>query len=535
MRMHDLIRWDPDALSDFEEALGRCAADVEHVREAVTMRARCEGRWGGDAHDAAGRQVALCAEALAARSDSLLRVRDCALLVAPRLRTLRAGLEAIRSDAAANGVEVADDGTVHPAPGASPATAARAGIQARVAALLAHAAELDREAAQMLSRELDEPGRAENTSLRFGGTRTEVPDLPSPPAPGTPPDVVARWWAGLDERDRTALFSGHPAVIGALDGIPAGARDAANRALLGIERRRLEGVAAQLQAELGGTVFGGLFIDADAGLEQTAKKLAAIDALDEVLARGDRHLLALDLTGREAMAAVAVGNVDDADRVAVFVPGAGSTLQGSLGGYDTQVSALRDQAHQHLGDAAENGGRVAAVTWLNYQAPQWGWGLAYTERSPVSDLAAQIAAPRLSGFLDGLGASRADAPDITVVGHSYGAVVAGLALQQGADADAAVFLGAPGIGTDDVRDLGLSEGAAYLVEARWDAFADVGTFGGDPSFLDGLTHLPSGAGASATGEPLTAITGHSSYLQPGSTSSYQVAAVVSGAAGRGAA
>ncbi|MFD3810761.1 alpha/beta hydrolase [Rhodococcus sp. NPDC058639] len=536
MRMHDLIRWDPDALSDFEAGLGRCAAGVEHVREAVTMRTRCEGRWRGDAHDAAGRHFAMCAAALAAQSDSLRRVRDCALLVAPRLRALRAELEAIRSDAAANGVVVADDGTVHPAPGASPATAVRAGIQARVAAMLARAAELDREAAWMLSRELDEPGPAEQvTSLRFGGTRTELPDLPRPPAPGTPPDVVARWWAGLDERDRTALLSGHPALIGALDGIPAGARDAANRALLGIERRRLEGVAAQLQTELGGTVFGGLFIDADAGLEQTAKKLAALDALDEVLARDDRHLLALDLTGREAMAAVAVGDVDEADRVAVFVPGAGSTLQGSLGGYDTQVSALRDEARQHLGDAAESGGRVAAVTWLNYQAPQWGWGLAYTERSPVSDLAAQIAAPRLSGFLDGLGASRADAPDITVVGHSYGAVVAGLALQQGADADAAVFLGAPGIGTDDVRDLGLSEGAAYLVEARWDAFADVGTFGGDPSFLDGLRHLPSGAGTSATGEPLTAITGHSSYLQPGSTSSYQVAAVVSGAAGRGAA
>lgn len=536
MNLHDLVRWNPDALNDFENELGRCAARVEGVREAVTTQSDCGGRWRGDTHESAARAFVAYATAIADQRDSIRRVQECAILVAPALRMLHAELDATRTAAAASGFVVTDDGTVQPMSGVSAAPADRAGIQARVAALLARATELDDEAAAALSRELDEHHPAgQEQWLWPDGTRTKLAHLPATPEPGTPADAVAQWWRALDERDRTALLAGRPGAIGALDGIPAGARDAANRALLDVERRRLEEVAARLRLELEGNLFGGLFTAADAGLEQTDKKLAALDALDEVLARDDRYLLSLDLSGREAMAAVAVGNVDHAEHVAVFVPGAGSTIQGGLGGYDTQVSALRDEAHRHLGGTSGPGSSVAAVTWLDYQAPQWGWGLAYTERSPVSDLAAQIAAPRLSGFLDGLAASRDGDPDVTVVGHSYGALVAGLALRQGADADAAVFLGAPGIGTDDVRELGLPVGAAFLVEARRDAFADVGTFSGDPSFLDGLTHLPSGEGTSATGEPLTAITGHSSYLQPGSTSSYQVAAVVAGAAGRSAA
>ena len=90
-------------------------------------------------------------------------------------------------------------------------------------------------------------------------------------------------------------------------GIPAADRDRANRALLETERVRLERVAERLATELDGNIFGGLFSNADAGLEQTRRKLAALDAVADVLERGDRQLLALDLSGREAMAAVAVG------------------------------------------------------------------------------------------------------------------------------------------------------------------------------------------------------------------------------------
>lgn len=169
------------------------------------------------------------------------------------------------------------------------------------------------------------------------------------PDPASDPGAVAAWWNSLGPFDRTVLLTEHPERIGGLDGIPSDVRDLANRALLGIERERLEGVVLQLQEELESNVFGGLLSNADAGLEQTLNKLAALDAIDRTLTLDDRRLLALDMSGREAMAAVAVGDIDTADHIAVYTPGAGSTVQGNLHGYDQQVSALRDEAQRELG------------------------------------------------------------------------------------------------------------------------------------------------------------------------------------------
>ncbi|WP_307854354.1 alpha/beta hydrolase [Rhodococcus sp. B50] len=524
--MDDLAGWDPDALDRLAAELALCADAVDAVSGDVLRWASFGGTWRGAAHDRAWSVSSSRSRELAAQAESYRQAAGCARFVVPRLRALHAELGELRSRAAARG-RVLDDDELLAAP---------------VRALLVRADALDREAAARLRDGSDSadtaPGGGEGIHTAFPRSGP-VPALPDP---GADPLEVARWWNGLDGAARTALVAEHPERIGALDGIPAAARDLANRALLDGERRRLESVAARLQAELdamflGGTAVAslgvtGLFTDADAGLEQTLRKLEALDAIDATLAHGDRQLLALDLSGREAMAAVAVGDVDTAEHVAVFVPGAGSTVQGNLEGYDAQVAALRDSARLRLTDDSGSEPAVAAVTWLNYQAPQWGWGLAFTERSPASDLAARIAAPRLAGFLDGITASRNDDPRITTVGHSYGAVVSGLALKDTGVADAAVFAGAPGIGTGDVGDLRIPPGSAYLVEADCDIVADVGTFGGDPSFLDGLTHLPAGPGITSAGAPLAGITGHSSYLAPGTSSSHHIAGVVAGTAER---
>ncbi|AHD23324.1 alpha/beta hydrolase [Rhodococcus pyridinivorans SB3094] len=525
MQVDDLAGWDPDALERTATELAACADAVDAVAGDVARSASFGDAWSGAAHDGAASAFASYGRDLAAQAESYRRVSACARFVVPRLRALHSELGELQTRAAARGFPLDADEL----------------LAASLRSLLVRADGLDREAAARLSVESEPPGTVlgEQGRLHTAIARSGSTTLPVLPDPATDPVQVAQWWNGLDDTARTALVAEHPERIGALDGLPAAVRDLANRALLDDERRRLESVATQLRAELdamflGGTVIGslgvtGLFTDADAGLEQTVRKIEALAAIDATLAHGDRQLLALDLSGREAMAAVAVGDVDTAEHLAVFVPGAGSTVQGNLQGYDTQVAALRDAARLHLtgGDPS-----VAAVTWLNYQAPQWGWGLAFTERSPVSDLAARIAAPRLVDFLDGIAASRPDDPRITTVGHSYGAVVSGLALRETGAVDAAVFVGAPGIGTGDVTDLRIPPGSAYLVEAERDIVADVGTFGGDPSFLDGLTHLPAGPGTTTAGVPLAGITGHSSYLTPGTSSSHHIAGVVAGTAER---
>ena len=522
MLLRDLTEWDPDALDRLGDELGRCAGELDAVSDSVRLQAHFGGRWTGDAHDRAAEALEHRGAGIAAQADSFRRVGRYAQLVAPRLRALHAELAELRSRSGT----LADD-------------------DPHLRDLLDRAALLDREASALLARETDllapipgsEPESGDGPVLHAAAPRS-LPALPMPPGAGTDPGEVARWWNGLDDLTRTALIAERPEYIGGLDGIPATARDLANRALLDTERHRLEAVATRLQAELDGTFLSGTvfdrlgapgwFTDADAGLEQTRRKLAALDAIETTLAHGDRQLLTLDLSGREAMAAVAVGDVDTADHVAVFVPGAGSTVQGNLIGYDERVAALRDEAHLRLAEHGRTDESVAAVTWLNYQAPQWGWGLAFTERSPVSDLAARIAEPRLTGFLDGLAAARGDDPHVTTVGHSYGALVTGLALQNTGNVDAAVFMGAPGIGTGDPADLRIPPGAAHLVEAARDPVADTGTFGGDPSFLDGLVHLPSGPGTTAAGVPLAGVTGHSSYLDPGTSSAHHIAGVVAG-------
>ncbi|MCK8671822.1 alpha/beta hydrolase family protein [Rhodococcus sp. HM1] len=523
MDIRQLQQWNPDALEKFGGTLGAFAGRIENVGVDVGAAGDFGEVWIGAASDTAAGNIARTGKRIADQADSYRKVGRCASDCAPRLRLLRGRLDETASRAAELGLAIGPDGTVMPADSADADD-----IRAQIAAILESAAALDREAAAALAEvavDLDVGGTP------FGRIHTQGPAIVPVPGPGTDPREVMRWWDMLGAQAREHLLTTRPGEIGGLDGIPAADRDRANRALLETERVRLERVAERLATELDGNIFGGLFSNADAGLEQTRRKLAALDAVADVLERGDRQLLALDLSGREAMAAVAVGDVDTADHVAVFTPGAGSTVQGNLAGYDEQIAAVRSQAERGLESSGRPDRSVAAVTWLNYQAPQWGWGLAITEQSPVSDLAATRAAPGLARFLTSLDA-REDNPNVTAIGHSYGALVTGMALAQGAPADAAVFLGAPGIGTDDIHDLGLAPGSAFLVEADRDPVADVGTFGGDPSFLDGLTRLSSDPGIGATGEAYRGSIGHSAYLTPGTTSSYNVALVVAGLAGQ---
>jgi hypothetical protein len=320
-------------------------------------------------------------------------------------------------------------------------------------------------------------------------------------------------------RDRAEL-------LGGLDGLPGAVRDTANRSRLGRERRVLRAEVARLEQRLADNPFGGTFTDDDAALRHAHGKLRALDAVEAVLRRGGRQLLVLDLTGELATAAVAVGDVDTADHVAVFTPGLGTTVQGSLASYDKRMASLRAQSRQ--ASARRGGDSVAAVAWLGYEAPQAG-GVWQPSRSVALDDAAHRGAERLAGFYAGLDAARTVPPHLTALGHSYGSLTTGLALGPGTVVDHVVFFGSPGIGTSDVTALGLPAGRVHVVEARQDVVADLARFGNDPNQLDGVVTLSAEA-AVVDGRRLTESVGHSSYLADGSTSQYAMAAVVAGQA-----
>jgi hypothetical protein len=331
------------------------------------------------------------------------------------------------------------------------------------------------------------------------------------PDAGSDPHRVAAWWASLSPGAQADLLRDHPGALGRLDGLPGAVRDAANRALLSAERRSLVAQLAVLAPD-------------DPAHGRLRRAVAALDAVERVIALPERRLLVLDLTGEQAVAAVAVGDVDTAAHVAVFVPGFSTTVSGALTGHDGRADALRRQA-DGLSTRSDGGG-VAVVSWLGYEAPQARDVLRPT-RSVLHDEAARRGAERLSAFWAGLDASRSTPVHLTALGHSYGSLTTGLALGPGTPVDDVVLFGSPGIGTSDVRELGLQPGRVNVVEARRDAVADLAAFGPDPNQLDGVTGL-SAREAVVDGRRLSGSIGHSSYLSPGSTSQYGIAAVVAG-------
>jgi len=350
-----------------------------------------------------------------------------------------------------------------------------------------------------------------------------------PPENGTPGDN-AGWWASLSEEERRALIDSNPGALGNLDGLPAAVRDEANRARIDGERAALEAERNRLQADLDDNWFGGTFTNADAALEHVNAKLASLDRIEQTLNQpGERQLLLLDLSGERAEAAVAVGNVDTADHVSVFTPGLGSTVDGSLERYDDNMEQLQGQA-QYESDRYGDGGSVATVTWIGYQAPQPGFeGFNPLDSDSVlRDDSARAGGADLAEFYRGIDASRTTDPHLTALGHSYGSTTTGFALQEQTGVDDAVFFGSPGIGTSHVGDIQVPEGHTYRVEARNDFVADTGRFGIDPTYVDGVTGLSAREETLPDGRRLAESTGHSDYLTQDSTSQYNMSVVVAG-------
>jgi len=370
-----------------------------------------------------------------------------------------------------------------------------------------------------------------------GGSSTEpltlAPVAGSPPEHGSP-GKNATWWKSLSTQEQRRLIREHPEWIGNRDGVPFTARDEANRALLGVDRDRLGAQQERLTAHLSGSWLGGTFTNDDVALAHVEDKLASLDAIEQTLARGgDRQLLLLDLSQERAQAAIARGDVDSADNVAVFVPGMTATANDSMKDYDHDMDQLQHRAE--LENKRANPARdstTATVTWIGYQTPQLGWDLI-GDNSVADDHAAQVGAAQLVPFLRGIGAARDHDAHLTLLGHSYGSTTAGLALKENTGVDDVVFFGSPGIGTNDVKDLSMPSGHAYYIEARSDPVGDLGYFGIDPSHMDGIEHAS--AKASTVVDPVTGeirhfaeVTGHGSYLVDDSTSQYNMSVVVAG-------
>jgi Alpha/beta hydrolase len=260
------------------------------------------------------------------------------------------------------------------------------------------------------------------------------------PAAGAEPAAVRRWWDGLDPAEQRWLVQHEPDVVGRLDGVPASARDQANRVLLEDHRSHLLSRRARLLALRMRTPEVGREI---AGIDRS---LDGLDAIRHRLAAtvGPRaYLLALD-PADDGRAVVSVGNPDRADNVLTYVPGMTSNLPG--------VAEELDRAYAMAARCATLGQAetTASVLWLDYDAPDFIHEAARAEQ-------AGAAGPALHRFQEGLRATHiGPAAQQTVLGHSYGSLVVGMtARDHGLAADSLVFLGSPGVGVDHAGALRL--------------------------------------------------------------------------------
>jgi len=162
-----------------------------------------------------------------------------------------------------------------------------------------------------------------------------------------------------------------------------------------------------------------------------------------------RQFLAFDPRGNGRVVEV-LGDLGAADRIAVLVPGSSTTADNYTAGLDNvrdRAPAVQARALYDATRAAAPGQHVAVIAWLGYDAPQ-GFG-----RTAAREELARAGASALDRFTADLATMRPNAR-VTVIGHSYGSVVAGLAAADlPSQVKDIVVVGSPGMGVLRAADL----------------------------------------------------------------------------------
>ncbi|MFE7265825.1 alpha/beta hydrolase [Streptomyces sp. NPDC057592] len=309
-----------------------------------------------------------------------------------------------------------------------------------------------------------------------------------PPKDGDAEDN-AQWWKDLGPEERAAYLSLHPDVVGALDGLPADARDEANRMVFTEDRAKYELELDSIPPEPANktktiyTINGPLEAHSDEWMawnekygDRKAELQNAVNGMNAIQGRFDRtganglpeaYLLGFDPVGKgDGKVILANGNPDTADHTGVYVPGTGT----NLGGIGKDLH--RGDILWATSDKLAPGQNVSTITWFDYDAPRSAYPTDKGDAIPqaMHDSYAEKGGPTLREFLDGnriahQGESGAgNSGHTTVIGHSYGSTVIGDAAKSGSfkdgplAADDVVAVGSPGMQADRAADLGIQRG-----------------------------------------------------------------------------
>ncbi|ROR92550.1 alpha/beta hydrolase [Nocardioides aurantiacus] len=470
---------DPDQADSLASRLYRAASRYQDFSEEATQLGDLNGTWWGEAYDAYQGAAGGASEEHARMSDTVRRVGRAVSAYADNLREHdRTYEELVDAKSTADQDRQQLEADVRAATDVSDAEITA--LQQRAGALDGRYRDLVRDHDALTRRVRDNEdtlrqafvaGTSLTSALSADGgipsAAQSAMGAPGAPGDGATPEQVAAWWRGLSEAEQEAVVAAYPQTVGGADGLPASARDEANRILLEDDLARLEakeddGTLSALEQRMleNARATRTALDDAD----------GYVDPLDPTVRPGAQLWLydpsAFDGDGRVA---VAVGDMDTADDVAVFTPGI-KTEMTDVQNYTGDMMNLHESS-RYQGDRSD----VATMFWLGYDAPAGPTDLATATESRAADGGA-----RLADAIDGMRASRADDPaSMTAIGHSYGSTTtAYAATENGLDVDRIALIGSPGAGrADHAEDLGVGSDDVFVGRDSRDKVARLGDEG----------------------------------------------------------
>jgi uncharacterized protein YukE len=274
---------------------------------------------------------------------------------------------------------------------------------------------------------------------------------------------VAALWVSIGPAAGLLLALKYPRVVGNLEGALYSSRDVANTKVLDLD-------LASLQAKLETMNEG------DPGYDEVAEQIKAFKDIDAALGlrRDDqppRYLVSLEYpdgldSATPPLAAVALGDLDTADNTTYMVPGMDTRTGSSMADWTGSSLDVYDMQRSLL-SGAHRDESVAVVAWVGYETPD-------KLTVGANDLA-YAGADRLAAALDGFGAvqdATGNDAHLGVLAHSYGSTTAMLALQEAHGVDSFGVFGSAGQVAD--TEVAIPADQYYYVMGDFDVLAPFG-------------------------------------------------------------
>ena len=555
--------WSSTGLSTYAGTVGARRDTV--VKQADALQARMSSFKGeGATADALRQKMGVAHKELTTLADDLLEIQEAVKVASGDVSQVESAVKEALQEASSTHCTISAAGIATcSSAGNSMSEYTRKSVEFSVNRLVGQAVDLANTADTTLNARLKTVGTPGSTAKSTSKQTHDLSDEEQKKFKKMTPEERARYWSQQSEAQKQHLCDKYPDLIGNADGVEGWARDRANRNRLpGLKQEAKDNVSTYTE------LLKSPWIDSNtrayylSELDKAEKAVKAYDAVQEQLDKGIsledyQHgkkgdpvsLLTLQNDGARVKAAMGQGDVDHAKNVATFVPGIGTTVEGSMGDYMRQTKNLRSAAMAQGNLSARD---VATVAWLGYDAPGKA-DLSEPQNIPgiISPFLAQSGSDRLAGFMNGMQASRdygAGDAHMTLVGHSYGSSTSGMAatkVKYGV-IDDLVLCGSPGMGTYDAKNYHVDQNHLWVSGVpKGDSVQGMGAFRGgivgslgkNPMDSDsGFTHLSD----DATGSPKYKndapasvpsngnFKNHSIYLENGTETLQDIGRVVAG-------